>query len=80
MLGKGLKYSKAPATSSALPPPIPPQCMSDPPPPQDEAAQRVSLMTLHSAKGLEFQNVFFVGFEDGLVPYFRQGILEEGDK
>ena len=47
--------------------------LSPPLPPQDEAAQRVSLMTLHSAKGLEFQNVFFVGFEDGLVPYFRQG-------
>jgi len=38
---------------------------------QDEAAQRVSLMTLHSAKGLEFGNVFFAGFEDGIVPLIR---------
>ncbi|GAX75618.1 hypothetical protein CEUSTIGMA_g3062.t1 [Chlamydomonas eustigma] len=36
-----------------------------------EAQQRVSLMTLHTSKGLEFRNVFFVGFEDGIVPLIR---------
>lgn len=28
----------------------------------------VNMMTLHSAKGLEFDTAFFVGFEDGLIP------------
>ena len=38
---------------------------------KDEAQDRVSLMTLHTSKGLEFRAVFFVGLEEGLCPQLR---------
>lgn len=31
----------------------------------------VTLMTIHSAKGLEFDNVFIIGMEEGIFPHFN---------
>jgi DNA helicase-2/ATP-dependent DNA helicase PcrA len=36
---------------------------------EDESKVGVTLMTLHSAKGLEFKRVFVVGVEDNLIPH-----------
>ena len=37
----------------------------------NEGDDAVVMMTMHSSKGLEFPNVFLVGFEDGLFPGMR---------
>jgi DNA helicase-2/ATP-dependent DNA helicase PcrA len=38
---------------------------------QDDQKDSVTLMTLHSAKGLEFKTVFLVGLEEGVLPHSR---------
>ncbi|MET3660794.1 ATP-dependent helicase [Aquamicrobium ahrensii] len=45
---------------------------------QNEDLDAVSLMTLHSAKGLEFETVFLPGWEEGLFPHQRA--LDEGGR
>ncbi|KQB14248.1 UvrD-helicase domain-containing protein [Rhodobacter capsulatus] len=43
---------------------------------KDQSEDKVSIMTLHAAKGLEFPAVFLPGWEDGLFP--SQRALDEG--
>ncbi|MBZ9765862.1 UvrD-helicase domain-containing protein [Mesorhizobium sp. CA6] len=45
---------------------------------QGESEDAVSIMTLHSAKGLEFETVFLPGWEEGLFPHQRA--LDEGGR
>ncbi|WP_407936816.1 3'-5' exonuclease [Jiella pelagia] len=45
---------------------------------QNADTDAVSIMTLHSAKGLEFQTVFLPGWEEGLFPHQRA--LDEGGR
>jgi DNA helicase-2/ATP-dependent DNA helicase PcrA len=45
---------------------------------QDKGAECISIMTLHAAKGLEFDAVFLPGWEDGLFPSQRS--MDESGK
>jgi len=45
---------------------------------QNEELDAVNIMTLHSAKGLEFETVFLPGWEEGLFPHQRA--LDEGGR
>lgn len=45
---------------------------------QNDEQDAISLMTLHSAKGLEFDTVFLPGWEEGLFPHQRA--LDEGGR
>ena len=38
----------------------------------DERADKVTLLTMHAAKGLEFKYVYLCGFEDGVIPLTKK--------
>lgn len=41
-----------------------------------DSSNKVSLMTIHAVKGLEFDNVFIVGMEEGIFPHYNS--INEG--
>jgi DNA helicase-2/ATP-dependent DNA helicase PcrA len=45
---------------------------------EDDKEDKVNLMTIHAAKGLEFPVVFIAGVEDGLIPH-EKSIIQDND-
>ena len=43
----------------------------------DDKTEQLTLMTLHAAKGTEFQYVFIIGMEEGSFPMWKSGITQE---
>ena len=43
----------------------------------DSRADRISLMTLHASKGLEFKCVFIAGLENGIIPLYKAQSQDE---
>lgn len=46
----------------------------------DETSDKITLITLHMAKGLEFPVVFITGMEEGLLPHYRSLNIEDSRK
>jgi len=44
---------------------------------KDDPSAKVDLMTIHKAKGLEFDNVFLIGVDRGKLPHKKSNNLEE---
>ncbi len=54
--------------------------LDDTPDEADDGTDRVTLLTIHAAKGLEFDHVILVGVEDGLLPHRRSVGSEEAEE
>lgn len=43
----------------------------------DPQAEMITILTMHAAKGLEFEYVYLLGFEEGFVPYCKEETTAE---
>jgi DNA helicase-2/ATP-dependent DNA helicase PcrA len=46
----------------------------------DPSAEAITLTTIHAAKGLEFEHVFVLGLEEGLLPHKRHDMADDVDE